>query len=163
MLAQSREENDQTLHSDSPQIRAAKLNDAAAIADLSTELGYPTSAGQSLERLQAVLERDDHAVLVACPADSSVVGWVHVFVAHRIESDAFAELGGFVVAEQHRGGGIGRALLVAAKEWVVARGIAKLRVRSRSGRVEAHAFYERLGFTLSKEQHVYEKDVVPIT
>lgn len=142
-------------------IRVATLNDAAAIADLATQLGYPTATVLSADRLGTILARDEHAVLVAVISDRSLVGWIHVFEAHRVESDRFAELGGFVVAEQYRGCGIGRSLLSAAEEWVVARGMAKLRARTRSDRVGAHNFYERFGFELTKQQHVYDLVIGP--
>ena len=144
-----------------PQIRVATLGDAHVIAGLCSQLGYPTTGPPSVARLTAVVRSSGHAVLVACLSDGLVVGWVHVFLALRVESNTFAELGGLVVAEAHRGRGIGRALLVAAEEWGVEQGVFKLRVRTRSGRMEARAFYERLGFELAKEQHVYDKRLGP--
>jgi GNAT superfamily N-acetyltransferase len=138
------------------EIRIATMSDAAAIAELSNQLGYQTSAQQSETRLGSVLVSIDHAVFVAC-VDGAVVGWVHAFVARRIESDAFAELGGFVVAESHRRRGIGRRLLKRAEEWALAQGVTKLRVRSRSDRDDARASYENLGFSIKKEQRVFDK------
>ena len=140
-------------------IRSATTDDATALAELSTQLGYPTSTLQSEDRLRTILNSDEQVVLVACLTDGSVVGWVHVFLAHRIESDSFAELGGFVVAEQHRRQGIGRYLLMAAEEWVNSCDVERLRVRSRTSRVDAHAFYEKYGFSRTKEQHVFEKPI----
>ncbi|MGB5986683.1 MAG: GNAT family N-acetyltransferase [Desulfobacterales bacterium] len=139
------------------EIRNASIHDAASLADLSTQLGYPSSFRQAADRLGVTLRSSEHLVLVACFPDGVVVGWVHVFLALRVESDSFAEVGGFVVSEQYRGRGIGRALLVAAEDWVRRRGIVKLRVRSHSTRREAHAFYEQLGFSMTKEQHVFDK------
>ena len=144
------------------EIRTATLEDAAAIAALSAQLGYASSRGRIERRLNALSKSGDHAVFVACTPGSGVVGWVHVFQTQRVESDAFSELGGFVVAESCHGRGIGRSLLAAAEKWVKARGVATLRVRSRSSRSGAHAFYERMGFSLVKEQHVYDKSLGPI-
>ena len=140
-------------------IRPATPADAAALADLSAQLGYPTAAAQSAARLTLLLERDDHTVLVACADDGAVVGWVHVFVMNLIESEPFTDLGGLVVAATHRGQGVGRALVAAAEAWTADRGLSKLRVRTRSTRTAAHAFYEHLGFTLTKEQRIYDKSV----
>jgi len=86
---------------------------------------------------------------------------MHVFLAFRVESDPFAEIGGFVVTEQHRGRGIGRLLLVAAEDWAKNHGIKKLRVRTRSTRLDAQVFYERLGFSQTKEQPVLDKSIEP--
>ena len=148
---------------DHVEIRNAVPEDATSLADLSTQLGYPSSSRQAADRLAVILRSSEHLVLVACLPDGIVVGWMHVFVALRVESDTFAELGGFVVTEQHRGRGIGRSLLVAGEGWVRRRGIKKLRVRTRSTRRDAQAFYEQLGFSQTKEQQVLDKPIEPST
>lgn len=138
------------------EIRTAGPEDAAAIARLSCQLGYPTSADQAGKRLEGILGSGDHAVFVAIVGDH-VVGWIHIFLAQRLESNPFAELGGFVVAEPHRRRGLGRRLLASAEEWSVGRGVAKLRVRFRPERAEARKFYVELGFAMEKEQDVVYK------
>lgn len=99
-------------------------------------------------------------MLVACLEDGSVVGWIHVYIAMRVESNPFGELGGFVVEENHRRRGIGSALLGAAETWLTGRGIETLRVRSRSTRVDAHAFFEQAGFSMTKDQRVFDKPIM---
>ena len=141
-------------------VRPAALEDAAAIAVLSGELGYPATTSQCEERLRVILGSDEHAVTVACLDDGTVVGWVHVFVAHRVEFDPFAEISGFVVAEQYRGQGVGKRLCAAAEAWTVARQIPMVRVRSRSDRRAARGFYAGLGFARTKEQNVFDKYVI---
>ncbi len=138
-------------------IRRATLDDAPFLAALSTELGYPTSSAAAKDRLPPVLGSDDHAVIVAALPDGTVVGWIHVFLALRVESDRFAELGGFVVSEPQRRRGIGKLLLAAAEAWAAGRGVGKLRVRSRTSRADAKLFYERLGFSETKQQRVMDK------
>ena len=144
---------------DAVDIRSATMDDSSALADLSTQLGYPTSTIQSANRLGLILDSNEQAILLACLAAGTVVGWVHVFLAFRVESDQFAEIGGFVVTEEFRRRGIGRCLLAAAEEWVIQSGITKLRIRSRSNRVDTHTFYERLGFSKSKQQQVFDKSL----
>jgi len=144
---------------DAINIRLAAMDDSSALADLSTQLGYPTSPVQSANRLGVILDAKEHAILVACLDDGAVVGWLHVFLAFRVESDPFAEIGGFVVNEEFRRRGIGRSLLAAAEEWAIQRGIKKLRVRSRSNRTDTHTFYKRLGFSQSKQQHVFDQSL----
>ena len=139
-------------------IRPADAADAPAIAGLSGQLGYPSTVADSAERLGLVLGSSEHAVFAACDG-GDVVGWVHVFLALRIESGPFAELGGFVVSSSHRRHGVGRRLLAAAEDWAAGRGVRKLRVRSRLEREDARAFYENLGFTVTKEQRVFDKSL----
>ncbi len=144
---------------DAVDIRRATMDDSSALADLSTELGYPTSPIQSANRLGVILDSKEHAILVACLADGTVVGWVHVFLAFRVGSDPFAEIGGFVVTKEFRRRGIGRCLLAAVEEWVIQSGFTRLWVRSRSNRVDTHTFFERLDFSKSKQQHVFDKSL----
>lgn len=138
------------------EIRPANSADAVIIAHLSGQLGYPTAIRQAESRLDAILGSKDHAVFVA-HVDKQILGWIHVFLARRIESEPFAELGGLVVAESYRRRGIGRRLLARAEEWSVGCSVAKLRVRVRSDRDEARTFYRNLGFTKAKAQGVFDK------
>jgi len=144
---------------DAVDIRSATMDDSSALADLSTQLGYPTSQIQSANRLGVILDSKEHAIIVACLADGTVVGWVHAFLAFRVESDQFAEIGGFIVTEKFRRQGIGKCLLAAVEEWVIQSGIAKLRVRCRSDRVDTHTFYKQLGFSKLKQQNVFNKSL----
>jgi ribosomal protein S18 acetylase RimI-like enzyme len=143
------------------EIREALPTDVAALAELSGQLGYPSSVQEISGRLERILGSGEHLVLTAIRPDGSVVGWIHVFIALRVESDGFAEIGGLVVTEELRGRGVGRSLLRAAEKWVADQETRKLRVRTRSTRDDARAFYERLGFCHTKQQHVYDKLVEP--
>lgn len=140
-------------------LRKARPSDAAEIAELSEALGYPASEDEVRQRLDAIGSSSADAVFVAESSTGAVIGWIHVFVARRVESDAFAELGGLVVAETHRGSGVGSALLEAAEEWGRAREVAMLRVRSNVIREAAHGFYQAKGFERLKSQAVFSKRV----
>jgi GNAT superfamily N-acetyltransferase len=141
-------------------IRPMTAADASLVADLTTQLGYPTSPVETAERLSALLARpDDHAALVA-EEGSRAVGWVHVAIYTSLESGRVATIGGLVVDEGHRSGGIGAELLAAAEEWARENGAAKMVVRSRVSRERAHRFYEREGYVLVKTSHVFEKRLV---
>ena len=139
-------------------IRAARLADAPAVAGLATQLGYPTRPEQAEARLRDLLERPDGAVLVA-EEDGTVIGWIHVVGAFRLENDPFAEIAALVIDETHRGRGTGAALVDAATEWATRQGFRALRVRSNVVRERTHRFYERLGFERIKSQVVFARPV----
>lgn len=139
-------------------IRQARENDAAAMAGLSGQLGYASTRTQILARMRALAARSDHEVLVVEENDA-VLGWVHVFGAQRIESDAFAEIAGLVVAEGRRSRGLGAALLAAAEVWACERGYRTLRVRSNIVREGARRFYERNGYVCTKQSFVFTKSL----
>ena len=142
-------------------LRAARLEDAPTLAVLATQLGYPTRSDEAEARLREVLALPGGAVLVAEDEDGAVIGWIHVFGAHRIEAAPFAEIAALVVDETRRGRGTGAALVEAAAEWAERHGFRNLRVRSNVVRERTHAFYERLGFARSKAQVVFVKPVGP--
>lgn len=141
-------------------VRAATVDDSLALASLSSQLGYGASVHEVESRLRGLEAAAEHRVLVACLEGGAQIGWIHVFIALRVESGPFGEIGGFVVAEGHRRTGIGSSLLGHAEEWLKARGIESLRVRSRASRLEAHAFFERSGFSMTKDQRIFDKRIV---
>ena len=55
-----------------------------------------------------------------------------------------------VVRPEHRGKGIGRALLEAGAAWAIRRGLQTLSVEVRTTNVPARTLYESSGFTLHK-------------
>ena len=138
-------------------VRTAGAADAAAIASLCGQLGYP-STGDDIERRLAQAGRDsDAAVLVADSSTDGVIGWVHVRAVHLLTRDACAEIGGLVVDEGRRGRGIGGRLMAAAEEWARRQGLDTLRLRSNVIRDEAHAFYRGRGFASSKTSLLFTK------
>jgi len=137
-------------------VRRATAADAADLAGLSGQFGYPSDESAVRARLAAILARDDHAVFVA-DESGRAVGWVHVLVEDRVESDRFAEIAGLVVDAARRGHGLGATLVARAEAWAAERGLGAVRVRSNVVRRDAHRFYERLGYRASKRQAVFVK------
>ncbi|HEX3552579.1 MAG TPA: GNAT family N-acetyltransferase [Thermoanaerobaculia bacterium] len=140
-------------------IRPARPSDGPAIAALATQLGYPSRPEEAEARLRDVLARPDAAVLVAEDEDGAVIGFGHVFGAHRVDADPFAEIGALVVDETRRSRGTGAALVAALEAWAAERGYRDLRVRSNVVRDRAHAFYERLGFGRVTRQQVCARNL----
>jgi ribosomal protein S18 acetylase RimI-like enzyme len=136
-------------------IREATPDDAAALAALCTELGYPSSEQQVLGRLTRLADRD-HSLLVCEYAGGRPVGLLDVHVRALLEEDPYAEVCTLVVTEQARGAGAGKALLDEAARWTRERGLLKLWVRVSLWRERTPHFYESLGFRLRKEQRVFE-------
>lgn len=138
--------------------REARPDDAPCLARLATQLGYPTTAEEAARRAARVLGRPGHAVFVA-DVGGEVAGWLHVADSVSLESDPSAEIAGLIVAEAHRGSGIGAGLVAEAERWSRSRGAALLRVRSNVTRVRARRFYEREGFAVTKSQNNFVKSL----
>ena len=137
-------------------IRDALPKDAAMIAVLSEQLGYPVSIADIAERMKAYHGDSMRRILVAEFGDN-IAGWIDVSIASHLVSGEFGEIAGLVVADGFRGRGIGTLLLEAAEKWIKAGGVEKCLVRSRSTRIDAHRFYEREKYTLEKTSAVFSK------
>jgi ribosomal protein S18 acetylase RimI-like enzyme len=142
-------------------IRSCRLADSAAVAELATELGYPTGAAQAEARLAVLLASQADAVLVAEEDDGTVVGWLHARETRALESDPGAEIAGLVVAAPRRGRGHGRALVEGALRWAAARGLPTLRVRTNVARQETQRWYRAAGFAAVKTQVVFSRGTSP--
>lgn len=140
-------------------IRPARSEDTASLAALATQLGYPSTPEQVEMRLDEIRRDPRQRVRVAQAVDGAVVGWVHVAVVSTLESDPQAEIQGLVVEESVRGKGIGRRLMEKAEAWARDEGVAGIRLRSNVVREDAHAFYQHLGYRITKTQHTFVKEL----
>jgi GNAT superfamily N-acetyltransferase len=138
-------------------VRRASRADAQPIAALCVQLGYPTSPEEVVRRLAKIEQDDDHALYVAELPGGGVIGWVHVYVSRLLVADPSAEIGGLVVDEAYRRRGVGRRLMEEAERWAGERGCAAINLRSNIIRKEAHAFYERIGYSNVKTQLKFHK------
>lgn len=139
-------------------IRPATIADAADIARLSNELGYPATSEQIATRLAGLLGSAAHFIVVA-ELPPSVVGWIAAERRLLLESGERVEVVGLIVASTAKRAGIGSALVRAAEEWAVAQNLKVISVRSNVARAESHPFYERLGYIRTKTQHAYAKQL----
>jgi len=141
-------------------IRLATDADAPVLTDLCGQLGYPCEAEEITHRLAALRGHANDAVLVAEDA-GHVIALIHVLGVEHLVVAPFAEVGGLVVDTAWRGRGVGAALLAAAETWAAERGFATMRIRSNVIREDAHRFYEAHGYTNTKRQIVFAKDLIP--
>jgi GNAT superfamily N-acetyltransferase len=121
------------------QIRMEAPADAADIAILTAQLGYPVSEAEIGERVENLAARDDNRLFV-CELDQRI--------------------GGLVVAEELRNQGIGGALLKYSEDWVKLHGLDTVLIRSNVVRQQAHEFYLGQGYLLMKNQRVFRKVLV---
>lgn len=142
-----------------PTVRSARVEDASAIAPLSTQLGYPVTVTEILSRLVMILPDPAQLISVA-EVSGEVVGWIHAARYITLESGSSVEIRGLVIDEHHRGMGLGRALVRRAEDWARASGASAVRLRSNIIRLDADAFYQHLGYTVVKTQHAFCKPLV---
>jgi GNAT superfamily N-acetyltransferase len=131
-------------------IRSARAEDAAEIARLLGQLGYPAGEPAVTRRLERL--GDDR--LFVAEADGEVAGIAQLHVSPSLEYDRpTAKLAVLVVDDNHRNGGVGRALVEAAESDARARDCQLLFLTTAERRADAHAFYVRLGFEHSGRRY----------
>ncbi len=137
-------------------IRRARLSDAARLAELSGQLGYPASRQEIVRRMERMRPTALHAVFVA-ESEKLVTGWLHVSVTPLLEVPLRAEVNGLVVDEKQRSAGTGAKLLQVAERWAAEKGCKSVSVRSNVIRERAHEFYLRNGYEYYKTQKAFRK------
>jgi GNAT superfamily N-acetyltransferase len=134
-------------------IRVATRGDAAALAVLLGELGYPADPAQTAARLGR-LAQDYRAATLVAVRDTNVLGLATVHAHDALNRDEPAvQLTLLVVGAAARGSGAGRALVAAAEAWAERQGAQRLVVTTALHRAGAHAFYERLGYSLTGKRY----------
>ena len=94
-----------------------------------------------------LLLQDDRARVLVARVNGRVVGMcTGQVVISTAEGGPALLVEDVVVAPDHRGRGIGRALLVALADWASSRGVRRLQLLAAGNNGPALAFYDRLGW-----------------
>jgi GNAT superfamily N-acetyltransferase len=131
--------------------RVVSRADLPAVLALYAQLGQDDGTTLSVSEAEALWEdmeaHPDHRIWVA-EEDGVVVGTFSLLrmvnLAHRGAPSAVLE--DVVVDASRRGRGVGRAMMLHALAVARSKGCYKLALSSNGRRVDAHRFYESLGF-----------------
>ena len=140
-------------------LRALKATDVASIHEINKDaLGYTFSPEETASQL-AKLSQDSHHFLLGYEDDTSheLVGYIHAEVYESLYSKAGFNILALAVLPQSQGRGFGRDLLEGLEKETKRRGYEFIRLNSADHRLDAHAFYERVGYTCDKVQKRFIK------
>jgi GNAT superfamily N-acetyltransferase len=140
-------------------IRPMDFPDVADVTALCAQLGYPSALEQVAQRFHRISRDAECALFVAQGPEERILGWVYVRGVLPMVSDPRAEIWSLVVDEEARGQGIGRALMERVEAWAAECGYQAISLRSNTIRHEAHRFYERRGYRITKTSHIFEKSL----
>jgi N-acetylglutamate synthase-like GNAT family acetyltransferase len=140
-------------------IRPAATEDAPQITALLRQLGYPDTEKAVRNRLEVAGTQAETIILVAEDDGRQLTGCIQVIIANRLAEGQYGEIASLVIAEDKRGRGVGRQLVASAADWLIEKGMPRLRVRCNAIREDAHHFYAHLGFRVSKSQKVFDRDL----
>jgi GNAT superfamily N-acetyltransferase len=126
-------------------IRDAKLADAPRLTELIIELGHPIEEAQVRGNLELLGDRG--LLPLVATVDGEVVAMCGLSAMVTVHRDApVGRVSVMIVAEAHRGRGIGAMLIAEAEKLLTALGCKILEVTSNVRRERAHQFYEKLGY-----------------
>ena len=137
---------------DEVQIRPAVQDDLSRILELYDQLGGGQYPPPSLERARDIFAKmsdyPNFKIYVAT-LSGRIVGTVSLITMEAISHSGIphALLESLVVDQSIRGGGVGKKLTAYAMDRCRDAGCWKLCLSSNLARTDAHAFYEKLGFT----------------
>lgn len=134
-------------------VRQATPLDSGAIAALTTELGFAATADEIAARLPRL--RDAGELPFVADDAGDVVGcltWHVTPVLHR--PAPVGRITMLIVTARARGRGAGAALVAAAEARLVQRGCGTIEVTSNRKLVDAHRFYEHLGYERTSHRFV---------
>ncbi len=132
-------------------IRNAHLDDAGKIRELLEQLGYLHTVEFIRTKLACLLGDNSYRVFVY-EIDEIVVSFITLHFSVQIAYEGeFTTIGFFVVDENVRSKGVGKAMEEYCTNLAKQRGCALMELYSNEKRVDAHRFYERQGYQSYKK------------
>jgi hypothetical protein len=81
-------------------VRMVSREDAGAVAELSGQLGYETSAEAMAERIGIVAGHPESQIVFVACLRGELVGWIEASISHHLQSPAYSLIGGLVVRQE---------------------------------------------------------------
>lgn len=131
-------------------LRPVRENELPLLAEILAEL-EEDGAAQPLELLRAAwlqMRRFPDYTCYLAESGGAVVGTLSMIVFPVLTMPACSEaiVESVVIRRAHRGRGLGRAMMRAAMDLAATKGAYKLALSSNQRRLDAHRFYDAMGF-----------------
>ena len=141
-------------------IRNIKIEDAEAIQRIcNISLGYSVSVEIVMRQIQKLSEDINHHYIYVYADEKlqKVVGFVHAEVYESVYSYDGLNILGLAVLPEFQGKGIGKELMHHLEVNAKNDSVSFVRLNSADYRVEAHKFYESIGYVCDKTQKRFIK------
>lgn len=137
-------------------IRDVCPDDIARLAELTTELGYPTSAVEMEQRINCLSAHSDYRTLIALRG-SIIAGYAGIVCIRYWEKNGcYVKIQALVVSSTERRTGVGVFLLNEAEKWAKEKkaDMLALTCGNKKEREAAHMFYPESGFVHNASGYV---------
>ena len=129
--------------------RRATLKDANQISSVLTDFYNMKDANEASEAFISEMEKDFHYIVAL--QDDVIIGLV-TWLSHGLPKHGLFELDRICLLSEARGKGVGKGLIneliIDADKWYksIGENIRKLYLLTHENNVDAHIFYEKVGF-----------------
>ena len=141
-------------------IREINISDAEEIQKIcKTALGYDVDISTVSNQINKLSCDNKNHILAVYEDENTkkVIGFIHAQVYESVYSDTGLNILGLAVDPDFRGNGVGKKLIGYIEKHAMDNGISFIRLNSANHRVEAHKFYENIGYTSDKLQKRFIK------
>ena len=136
-------------------LRDITIFDAQEIQRISKiVLGYDVDLDIVKKQIEKLTNDNKHNIIIGFENEQTrkIVGFVHAELYESLYMDTGLNILGLAVDSNFQGQGIGKKLMSAIEDYALKNNISFIRLNSNVRRVEAHKFYESIGYICDKTQ-----------
>ena len=141
-------------------IREINISDAEDIQKIcKTSLGYDVDINTVRNQINKLSCDNKNHILAVYEDENTkkVIGFIHAQVYESVYSDTGLNILGLAMDPNFHGNGFGKKLIGYIEKYAMDNGISFIRLNSADHRVEAHKFYENIGYKSDKLQKRFIK------
>nr|WP_314507572.1 GNAT family N-acetyltransferase [uncultured Lachnoanaerobaculum sp.] len=141
-------------------IREIDISDAEEIQKIcKIALGYDVDISTVKNQINKLSCDNKHHIIAVYEDDNiqKAIGFVHAQVYESVYSDTGLNILGLAVDPQFQGNGVGKKLMYYIEKYALDNNMDFIRLNSANYRLEAHKFYENIGYTSDKLQKRFIK------
>ena len=136
-------------------LRNITIFDAQEIQSISNfELGYDVNLDIVKKQIRKLTNDNKHNIIIGFENEQTrkIIGFVHAELYESLYMDTGLNILGLAVDSNFQGQGIGKKLMGAIEDYALKNNISFIRLNSNVRRIEAHKFYESIGYICDKTQ-----------
>ena len=136
-------------------LRNITILDAKEIQKISDyELGYDVNLDIVKKQIEKLTKDNNHHIIIGFENEQTrkIIGFVHAELYESLYMDTGLNILGLAVNSNFQGQGIGKKLMSAIEDYALKNNISYIRLNSNVRRIEAHKFYESIGYVCDKTQ-----------
>ena len=117
-------------------------------------MGYDVNLDIVKKQIEKLTKDNDHHIIIGFENEQTrkIIGFVHAELYESLYMDTGLNILGLAVDSNFQGQGIGKKLMSAIEDYALENNISYIRLNSNVRRIDAHKFYESIGYVCDKTQ-----------